>query len=84
LIAFSWALVSAQDTAPKAQPKTAESASSRTPKPQVEPKAPAGPFSVKPYLQLGHTPAPGKLVLVWHTTDFRPGHLLPEMARRHR
>jgi acid phosphatase type 7 len=39
------------------------------------------PFVVKPYLQLGHTPAPGKIVLVWHsadadaiwTVDYRPG-----------
>src|SRR5262245_48957862 len=69
LIVFSWALVSAQDAAPKAQPRTAENASPGTPRPQTLSKAPAGPFSVKPYLQLGHTPAPGKLVLVWHTTD---------------
>jgi hypothetical protein len=27
------------------------------------------PFLVKPYLQLGHMPAPGKLVLVWHAAD---------------
>ena len=40
-----------------------------------------GPFLVKPYLQLGHAPAAGKLVLMWHAADadadwaveYRPG-----------
>lgn len=32
-------------------------------------KAPGGPFLVKPYLQLGHVPAPGKIVLLWHAVD---------------
>jgi hypothetical protein len=32
-------------------------------------KAPEGPFLVKPYLQLGHTQAAGKLVLMWHAAD---------------
>jgi hypothetical protein len=41
------------------------------------------PFLVKPYLQLGHTHLPGKLVLLWHaadasrdvdwTVEYRPG-----------
>ncbi|MDR3635822.1 MAG: metallophosphoesterase family protein [Isosphaeraceae bacterium] len=30
---------------------------------------PEGPFVVKPYLQLGHTPAPDKLALLWHAPD---------------
>jgi hypothetical protein len=42
---------------------------------------PAGPFLVKPYLQLGYTESPGTLVLLWHSTDadttwsvdYRPG-----------
>ena len=28
-----------------------------------------GPFLVKPYLQLGHAPAPGALQLLWHAAD---------------
>jgi hypothetical protein len=49
----------------------------------ARPKVPVpdGPFLVKPYLQLGHTQATGKLVLMWHATDsdadwsveYRPG-----------
>lgn len=43
--------------------------------------APDGPFLVRPYLQLGYTPAVGKLVLMWHAADadanwsiaYRPG-----------
>jgi hypothetical protein len=41
-----------------------------------------GPLLVKPYLQLGHAQAQGKIVVVWHTTDadatwvvdYRPGY----------
>jgi hypothetical protein len=59
--------VLAQDTAKKAT--------------EVEPKVAAGPFLVKPYLQLGHSPAGRQVVLVWQTTDtdapwvveYRPG-----------
>jgi hypothetical protein len=32
-------------------------------------KSPEGSFLVKPYLQLGQTPAQGTLALLWHTTD---------------
>ena len=49
--------------------------------PSVAPVVGQGPFLVKPYLQLGHAQAQGKIVLVWHTTDadaawvveYRPG-----------
>ena len=34
-----------------------------------EPKVAAGPFLVKPYLQLGHAQAARQVVLVWHTND---------------
>jgi hypothetical protein len=48
---------------------------------RAESGAPGSPLLVKPYLQLGHTQAPGKLVLLWHSTDadatwgveYRPG-----------
>ena len=48
---------------------------------KLESEAAAGPFLVKPYLQLGHTQAPRQLVLVWHANDsdsawaveYRPG-----------
>ena len=41
--------------------------------PQVVATAPAGPFLVKPYLQLGHSPAAGSLILVWHAADADAG-----------
>ena len=74
LFVFSSALVLAQEAtpkAPKADVKTPEGASAKTPKAKAKPKrkAPEGPFLVKPYLQLGHTQAPGKLVLLWHAPD---------------
>ena len=37
--------------------------------PVAHSKANEGPFLAKPYLQLGHTQAPGKLVLMWHAAD---------------
>jgi acid phosphatase type 7 len=48
---------------------------------QVESEAAAGPFLVKPYLQLGHAQTARQIVLVWHTSDsgaawavdYRPG-----------
>jgi acid phosphatase type 7 len=48
---------------------------------KVEPELAAGPFLVKPYLQLGHSQAQRQIVLVWHTpdagsvwvVDYRPG-----------
>jgi hypothetical protein len=63
LVAVAWplafvfcsALVTAQTPAPQT--------------PGAVAKAPEGPFLVKPYLQLGHTQAPGKLVLLWHAAD---------------
>jgi Calcineurin-like phosphoesterase len=47
----------------------------------VAPEVTQGPFLVKPYLQLGHAPQKGQLILVWHTADadaatlveYRPG-----------
>jgi hypothetical protein len=37
--------------------------------PVARSKANEGPFLAKPYLQLGHAQAPGKLVLMWHAAD---------------
>jgi len=37
--------------------------------PRAEVKSPDGPLLVKPYLQLGHSPQPGCLTLLWHTGD---------------
>jgi hypothetical protein len=73
-LGFASVLVLAQEAAPKASQadvKKPEAASQKTPKAKVKPKrkAPTGPFLVKPYLQLGHTQAPGKLVLHWHAPD---------------
>ncbi len=47
----------------------------------VEHRVAASPFLVKPYLQLGHSPADRQVVVVWHTVDadsqwvvdYRPG-----------
>ncbi len=74
LFVFSSALVWAQEATPttrKAEVNPPEGASTKTPKAKAKPKrkAPQGPFLVQPYLQLGHTPAPGKLVLLWHAPD---------------
>ena len=55
LLVCAVVLISAQDAAPKV--------------PVVQPTAADGPFIAKPYLQLGHTQAPGKLVLMWHAAD---------------
>jgi hypothetical protein len=35
----------------------------------VDGRASDGPFLVKPYLQVGHHPATGKVVLMWHAAD---------------
>ena len=61
LIAAAWLLVS-HSAVVCAQDATRNA-------PSAGAKAPAGPFLVKPYLQLGHTPAPGSLVLLWHAGD---------------
>ena len=61
-------------TAVPAQDATKKSAN-------LELHASAGPFLVKPYLQLGHAPIKSQLVLAWHTADaesatvveYRPG-----------
>jgi hypothetical protein len=37
--------------------------------PAQEVRASDGPFLVKPYLQAGHRPAAGKVVLMWHAAD---------------
>src|SRR5262249_45302903 len=34
-----------------------------------EPSAPQDPFLAKPYLQLGGSQAPGKLLVLWHAAD---------------
>jgi hypothetical protein len=62
-VVFSSALVVAQESAPRAESRDV----SRSLK--AEAKASAGSFLVKPYLQLGHTQAAGKVVLMWHATD---------------
>ncbi len=57
----------AQDATPdatKARAKTSPAATT-----EIKVYTPDGPFLVKPYLQLGHTQATGKLVLMWHATD---------------
>ena len=74
LFVLASALALAQEATPnasKADVKSPEVVSPKTPKAKTKPKrkAPDGPFLVKPYLQLGHTPAPGKLVLDWHAPD---------------
>src|SRR6185437_10946774 len=65
-------LVRAQDARAESRPSATASGKGHTPD---------GPFLVKPYLQLGHAPAVGKLVLMWHAADvdadwsvaYRPG-----------
>jgi hypothetical protein len=76
LLVYFSALVMAQDaksSSPKADARTPERGTPKTPKEKAKAKpkrkAPEGPFLVKPYLQLGHNPAPGKLVLLWHAPD---------------
>ena len=71
LFVFSTALVLAQEPTPKADGNTPDGASTKTPKAKAKPKrkGPQGPFLVQPYLQLGHTQAAGKLVLLWHAPD---------------
>ncbi len=74
LLLFVSALVLAQEATPKASRadvKTHDGAALKTPKAKAKQKrkAPAGPFLVKPYLQLGDTQTPGMLVLHWHTPD---------------
>ena len=65
---FAAALVLAQDAAPKKSDfQTPRHESDKSPKAIA--KAPEGPFLVKPYLQLGHTPEAGKLVVMWHAPD---------------
>jgi Calcineurin-like phosphoesterase len=88
LIVLSTALAWAQEEAPKA-PSANETKpdGSATQKPKAKAKAkpkrkaPEAPFLAYPYLQPGHTQAPGKLVLLWHAPDsdaawaveYRPG-----------
>jgi acid phosphatase type 7 len=62
-----WALVQAQESAPKGDAKAAPKAS--LPAPKTEVRAADGPFVVKPYLQPGHSVAAGKVVLMWHAAD---------------
>lgn len=73
LLAATWFLIvgrvdaQAQDAAPKAVAKASRDATAKTPK-AVAPRL-DGPFLVKPYIQLGHTQAANKLVLMWHAAD---------------
>jgi acid phosphatase type 7 len=55
LVVCAVLLISAQDGASKA--------------PVVRPKESDGPFIAKPYLQLGHRPTRGQLVLTWQAAD---------------
>jgi hypothetical protein len=55
LIASCSALAWAQEGAPQT--------------PKDKPKAPESPFLTKPYLQLGGSQKPGKLLLLWHAAD---------------
>ncbi len=65
---FGSAIVLAQDAAPKqTEVRAPRERSDRSPKDGAN--AIAGPFLVKPYLQLGHNPAAGKIVLMWHAAD---------------
>src|SRR5262245_35148797 len=67
LLAYSQGQVQAQEPAPKAVAKASREAAAKAPKPVGRPLD--GPFMVKPYLQLGHAQAAGKLVLLWHAAD---------------
>ena len=80
LISVVWpAVVQQQDTAAQEAQTQEKAARATTSKAKVP--APEAPFLVKPYLQLGHTQATGKLVLMWHAADtdaewaveYRPG-----------
>jgi acid phosphatase type 7 len=55
LVVCAVLLMSAQDSAAGA--------------PGVQPKGADGPFVAKPYLQLGHIPSQGKVVLLWQAAD---------------
>jgi hypothetical protein len=57
IFACASGLAGAQDGPPK------------VPGPGAKAPAPVPPFVTKPYLQLGHQPAPGTVVLVWHAAD---------------
>src|SRR5262245_19842532 len=82
MIAASWLLAScsALSRAPAAATRADATAPRGVPSGPAA-KAPEGPFLVKPYLQIGHTQVPGKLVLMWHAEDvdadwaveYRPG-----------
>ena len=69
LLVIGPALARAQESTPKAQIAGAEEKASRDATAKAKVPALEGPFLVKPYLQLGHTQTPGKLVLVWHAAD---------------
>jgi acid phosphatase type 7 len=79
MFAAGAAFVRAEDEAAKpARPQERASQAAST---GAKIAAPDGPFLAKPYLQLGHTRAIGKLVLMWHAADadadwsveYRPG-----------
>ncbi len=69
LLVIGPALARAQESTSKAKVAGAQEKASREAAAKAKVPAPEGPFLVKPYLQLGHTQAPGKLVLVWHAAD---------------
>ena len=69
LLVIGPALARARESTSKAQTAGAVEKASRGATAKAKVPAPEGPFLVKPYLQLGHTQTPGKLVLVWQAAD---------------
>jgi acid phosphatase type 7 len=67
VLAIGPVFAQAQDATPDAA--GAREKTSRAATAKVKVHTPDGPFLAKPYLQLGHTPAAGKLVLMWHAAD---------------
>jgi hypothetical protein len=58
LIAAAWALLFSPARTPADDAPTLSAV-----------KGPDGAFIAKPYLQIGRTPAPGTLQLLWHAPD---------------
>src|SRR5271166_2584756 len=81
-LSFGAAAALAQSAAP-APPRLEAHAIGDVPQqaPKIDLKTAEPPFVVKPYLQLGHSPEQGKMMLVWHAADaesnwavdYRPG-----------
>jgi 3',5'-cyclic AMP phosphodiesterase CpdA len=67
---FLWAQEAppASGTTPEKQTNGAPKAKAKK-KDKPKRKAPEGPFLAKPYVQLGHSQEPGKVIVLWHTSD---------------